>query len=240
MKSAIIKCVVCLEKVQDKVKSCFSYYLLMAEKVVDNLANRILELNYRAINEGNRFVVVTPEETVDLVEKQKNKNTQVQTASYIRLLKEWLKQKNDHRDPKDIEPVELDSYLAQFFISVRKASDGRNTDELSLQYEPGTLLAMQASVQRYLRDNNYQSNIKTDSKFRHSREVLAAKMKELKQLGKGNRPQASESFTSEELTVLKSQNLLGTSKLQFELVLKKYWNSCYYSRTFVCNLMLSH
>lgn len=43
----------------------------MAEKVVDNLANRILELNYRAINEGNRFVVVTPEETVDLVEKQK-------------------------------------------------------------------------------------------------------------------------------------------------------------------------
>ena len=44
-----------------------------------------MELNYRAINEGNRFVVVTPEETVDLVEKQENKNTQVQTASHIRL-----------------------------------------------------------------------------------------------------------------------------------------------------------
>ena len=38
-------------------------------------------------------------------------------------------------------------------------------------------------------------------------------MKKLKQLGKGNYKQASQSFTNEELSVLFAKKLFGTSKL---------------------------
>jgi hypothetical protein len=68
------------------------------------------------------------------------------------------------------------------------------------------------SIFRHLRDHNYGKNIKQDELFRHSREVLRAKMKELKQMGKGNKPHASHPFTDEELKQLSERHLLGTSK----------------------------
>ena len=190
----------------------------MGDKIIDSLANRIVELSYEVErhndkDENKRFMTVTPEETVALVQQQKNKNTQVTTSSHIRLFKEWLRQKNELRDPYTIEPVELDSYFAQFFISVRKAkTKENNSDDQRRQYKPSSLCAMQASFHRYLKDNKYEWNIKTDNKFSHSRDVLAAKMKELKQLGKGNHPQASQSFTNDELKAIFDKNLLGTSK----------------------------
>ena len=190
----------------------------MGDKIIDSLANRIVELSYEVgghndNDENKRFMTVTPEETVALVQQQKNKNTQVTTSSHIRLFKEWLRQKIEFRDPYTIEPVELDSYFAQFFISVRKAkTKENNSDDQRRQYESSSLCAMQASFHRYLKDNKYEWNIKTDNKFSHSRDVLAAKMKELKQLGKGNHPQASQSFTNEELKAIFDKNLLGTSK----------------------------
>ena len=82
-------------------------------------------------------------------------------------------------------------------------------DDTSRQNEPYTLLAIQTSIFRYIRDNNYKYNIKQDQQFRHSRQVLTAKMKELKQLGKGNHPKA---FTADELDKLLERKVLGTSK----------------------------
>ena len=90
--------------------------------------------------------------------------------------------------------------MAQFLLSVRKCTNTENLDYISRQYEPSTLLAIQTSIFRYLRDNNHKYNIKQDQQFRHSRQVLIAKMKELKQLGKGNRPKASEAFIADEFT----------------------------------------
>ena len=72
----------------------------MGDKIIDSLANRIVELSYEVgghndNDENKRFMTITPEETVALVQQQKNKNTQVTTSSHIRLFKEWLRQKTN-------------------------------------------------------------------------------------------------------------------------------------------------
>ena len=72
---------------------------------------------------------------------------------------------------------------------------------------------MHSFFHRYLNSKNYGHNIEDSKVFRHSREVLEAKMKELKALRKGNHTKASEPFTEKELdtdTRYCFQNLLGT------------------------------
>jgi len=60
---------------------------------------------------------------------------------------------------------------------------------------------------------NYGYNIKQDARFRHSRDVISAMMKELKSLGKGNKPYAAQPFADDELRVFVNIDLLGTSKM---------------------------
>jgi len=50
------------------------------------------------------------------------------------------------------------------------------------------------------------------SDFATLREVLAAKMKELKSLGKGNLPNAAQPFNDEDIRILVQKDLLGASK----------------------------
>lgn len=171
--------------------------------VIDSLVERIMELD--------RFIEVSNRETTALVEKQKNDNTRRMTDCHVRLLRSFLDTRRERRQIEDIPPVELDLLLAQFFLGVRKAApaDTEEFDGNSRQYEPGTLLAMQGSFHRYLCDKGYEVNVKADSHFKHSRDVLKAKMKELKQLGKGNKPHAAEPFTPEELQAFVERNLLG-------------------------------
>ena len=88
-------------------------------------------------------------------------------------------------------------------------------DDTPRQYKLSTLLAIQTSIFRYLQDNNYKYNIKQDQQLRHSRQVLTAKMKELKQLGKGNRPKSSEAFIADELAKLFERKVLGISKKSY-------------------------
>jgi hypothetical protein len=130
----------------------------------------------------------------------------------MRLFSEFLKKKNEFREPLAISPTELDTYFAQFFVGVRKSSEEKNIEDVDRQYEPTSLLAMHSSIFRYLRDNKYECNIKTDLQFQHSRAVHSAKMKELKTLGKGNLPHAAQPFTADEISILVDKNLLGTSK----------------------------
>lgn len=174
----------------------------MAEKVIDALASRILDLEDRCVD------VEACKSTNDFVESMRNNNTVQQTKSHIRLFTNWLATKQEMRAPKDIEPTQLDTYLAQFTLSIRKAGN-EDIGHPSRQYEPSSLVAMHNSVFRHLNSVSYGHNIKTSELFQHSRAVLAAKMKELKQLGKGNKPNAAQPFTSDELTKMFAMNLLG-------------------------------
>ena len=69
--------------------------------------------------EENRFV--TPNDTVeDYVESLQNKNTKGKTERDVRLLKRYLTSQNEEREVNEIEPQELDRYLAEFIRSVRR------------------------------------------------------------------------------------------------------------------------
>jgi len=179
-----------------------------ASRTIQSLVDRIIELEPTCTE---RFVAVTVTETFDMVSAQQNESTKGVTASHCRLLQEWLKSRGELRDIELIEPKQLDAYFAEFFLSVRKYHDIIPLNDLRREYEPTTLIAMHGSLYRYLAARGYE-NIKHSDLFRHSREVLAAKMKELKTLGKGNKPNASQPFTKEDFEILLQKNLIGTGK----------------------------
>ena len=79
---------------------------------------------------------------------QKNKETTCKTMSHLRLLTEYLKGKGEVRFIEDIEAEELDRYLGEFFVSVRKEKPDGNG---STQYEPSSLRSMRASFERHLK-----------------------------------------------------------------------------------------
>jgi hypothetical protein len=173
--------------------------------VIDNLANRILEL------EDNRFIDVNEEETHEFVTSNKKRNTVKATDCHCRLFSSWLSARNEQRPLLDIPPEKLDTYLGQFFFSVRKVKKSAG-DAADREYEPDTFKAMHASIHRYLIDNLYSANIKEDYFFKHSRDVLSAKVKQLKKLGKGNKPHAAQPFSSEDLSKLYEMKLLETGE----------------------------
>ena len=146
-----------------------------------------------------------------LVEQQTNANTKKVRECHLHLVKKWLESKNELRPIEKIKPQELDIYLAKFFMSVRKNGSG-DINDLERQYEPTTLLAIHSSVFRHLWEAGYNVSIKTDVRFQHSRDVLQARMKELKQLGKGKKSNEASLFTESEIDILYKKNLLGTSK----------------------------
>jgi hypothetical protein len=186
---------------------------------MDSLADRILELeDYEPAEstETKRFLQVDEQETYELVEAQRNESTQQVTACHLRLFTAWLRQQNELRQPEYIEPKDLDLHLTQFFLGVRKEGN-EDLNDLHRQYEPLTLTAMHSSIDRYLSVKGYQGNLKADDAFRHSRGVLAAKQKELKQLRKGNKPRATQPFTDDELDICFERHLLGTGTVVYLL-----------------------
>lgn len=187
----------------------------MAAAVIDSLADRILSLEN---HENYRFIDVNGGDTLKMIELQKNKNTAKLTECHMRLFTLWLSQRSEFRNPEDLAPNELDLHIAQFLLGVRKQSSGTATVDLNSvdrQYEPQTLSAMHSSIYRYLSNKGYGVNIKQDDRFRHSREVLAAKMKELKSLGKGNLPNVAQPFTDDEIRIFVQKDLMGTSEFLF-------------------------
>ena len=128
----------------------------------------------------------------DIVEnKKKNKSTKRITNSHCRLLSNWLRTKKGYRELESIKAVKLNSYLAEFFLSVRKFDKNLPLNDPIQQYEPDAQLAMHSSFHRYLNSTNNGHNIKGSEVFCLSREVIVAKIKELKALGKGNYTKAS-------------------------------------------------
>ena len=99
---------------------------------------------------------------------------------------------------------ELDHLLAKFFKDVRKI----NGEE----YEPDTISGFQRSIQRFLTDSQSRYNILIDREFEKSRQVLAAKRKNLvNEAGKGNKPNATRALTEDEVGKLFESGQFGCS-----------------------------
>ena len=85
-----------------------------------------------------------------------------------------------------------------FWVSVRSKKKE--------EYELDTLRGIQSSLNRYLLES-VNINIITDPKFEHLRDVLHAKMKELKAKGLDNNKIKTEPFTKEELVTVQENNI---------------------------------
>ena len=105
-----------------------------------------------------------------------------------------FRNKNELRKVEEIPALELNEYICEFIISVR-TKDGKD-------YEPSSLRSLLASFERHLKKNSYSASIMNDLVFEKTRKVLLSKQKELKKKGKGNRPNASITLTSDELNTL--------------------------------------
>ena len=70
------------------------------------------------------------------------------------------------------------------------------------EYEPNSLASMQAGIDRYLKENNYHVSIIKDRVFSTSGAVLEEKCRNLREHGKGRRPNKSNSLWESEVNIL--------------------------------------
>ncbi len=99
----------------------------MAEAVLESLASR-LELD-GLIQERDRHVEISEEDTSNLIKNMENSNTRRKTEYDTKLFCDWLVGVDEQRRLIDIPLGELDILLSRFFMSARKA-DGLITNPI--------------------------------------------------------------------------------------------------------------
>ena len=139
----------------------------------------------------------------DYIIEQQNKNTKAKTARDVKLLTEFLRQKHKQRNPEDTKAKELNEYLFKFILSVKR-KDGKD-------FEPLALRGLYSSFNLHLKQCKYPISVIDDVAFERKRKCLEAKNKQLKKKGKGNRPNAAEALSDDEINILYEKNLLGIS-----------------------------
>ena len=76
------------------------------------------------------------------IEDQENENTKKKTNKKT-LLKEFLTLENESRLMEEMAPKELNAYISEFIITVRKKDNNED-------YQPSSLRSLMASFERYL------------------------------------------------------------------------------------------
>lgn len=148
--------------------------------------------------------------------ESENSNTSKKTRHDVTLFMNFLlNTKNENRSMLDIESDVLDSYIAEFLSTIRQKDKS--------QYEPCSLRSIFASLERYLKMNNYCYSLFNECRFEKAREALRSKQRELKQQGKGNRPNAARAITEEEQELLYTKGILGMHNAE-ALLNTIWWN----------------
>ena len=91
--------------------------------------------------------------------------------------------------------------IKKFVLAVRK----KNGEE----YEPSSLRAFIQDIDRHLRKNNYGFSVLNDKEFHEVQGILKKKQKQLKSIGKGNRPNAADPLSDEDVDTFYSRKVLG-------------------------------
>ena len=162
--------------------------------------------------------VTSMEQVYEFCKQQEKPNTRKCTDRDVKSFCKWLLSVKGVSTPIEvIPPTQLNELLSQFIISVRK-SDGQ-------EYQPGTLLNIVHSIDRYLKSKKYftpgnRVSILKDDTFEDARLALNAKRIHLKKQGLGNRPGRSVALEPHEEQVLWDKGVLGCStpfSLQFTI-----------------------
>ena len=145
----------------------------------------------------------------DYIIEQQNKNTRAKTTRDVKLLIEFLREKHEQRNPEDIEAKELNEYLCEFILSVKR-KDGKD-------FESSSLRGLFTSFNRHLKECKYPVSVIEDVAFERKRKCLEAKNKQLIKEGKGNWPNAAEALSDDEI------NILYEKKTSWEFQTEKHW-----------------
>ena len=103
----------------------------------------------------------------------------------------------------------MNEYLYEFILSV-KLKDGK-------YLEPSSLRGLFSSFNRHLKECKYPVSVIEDVAFERARKCLESKNKQLKTEGKGNRPNAAEALSDDEINILHETTFweLQTEKHQY-------------------------
>ena len=91
------------------------------------------------------------------IEDQKNKNTLSKTRRGVSLLTEFPSSKNESRKIEEISPKELNEYISEFIVAVRR-KDGED-------FEPSSLRGLICSFNRHLKACKYPCSVIEDTKL---------------------------------------------------------------------------
>ena len=116
----------------------------------------------------------------EYITDQENKNTRAKTQRDVKLLTTFLLEKNEQRKIEEIQPEELNRYVSEFIVSVKR-KDGQD-------YGPSSLRGLFSSFNRYLKERKYSASIIEDIVFDQARKCLEARSKQLKKKEKGTNP----------------------------------------------------
>ena len=156
-----------------------------------------------ASNQTNCFQSLhsSVEEFIDGQENETPRKDQARCCSVSQI----LVLKGEMRQMGELTPQELNKFLSEFLITVRKKEDNEEN-------EPNSLRAFFASYERNLKKKVWFCLMK-DVQFEQTRKALhqSKGMIDLKRKGKGNRPNASAALSEEDIQVLYEKNLLGSS-----------------------------
>ena len=122
------------------------------------------------------------------------------------MLSEFLKSKQENRKIEEVQPQELNDFLSEFIVTVKRKDAG--------DYEPSSLRGLIASFNRHLKNVKYSKSIVEDREFEQTRKALDARCKLLKKEGRGNRPFADEAISDDEESVLYESNIVGISSAE--------------------------
>ena len=135
-------------------------------------------------------------------QNSKNQNTEYSTRTWVKNYKTWAKNNDKEQCLEKLDPVDLNDALEKYFSNVKKQEGG--------EYEPSTLVNIQAAIDRYLKECRYQCSILKAVEFKGSREVLEGRGRYLREeLHMGQKPNRAQSLSLQEEEELWRSWLLG-------------------------------
>ena len=132
----------------------------------------------------------------------------------------FLKEKNEERKLDVIPSEQLNDFLSEFIITVKR----KDRDE----FEPSSLRGFLFSFSSQLKACKYPKNIMEDLDFEQTRKALEARSRQLEKEGKGNKPNAAEALKDEEVNILNMKNLLGITSAEALLNTLRFMNSVHF------------
>ena len=137
-------------------------------------------------------------ENWDFINAQKAPATVKKTNRDILRFQVYVKGHGEPEAFENIPPKRLDSLMSCYVRTVTKLDGG--------EYEPSTITGIMGSLDRYLREHDYQENIQHSALFKSARDMVKAKRSFLKSIGKGNCPNKAQALTEQEIEILWNNN----------------------------------